>query len=206
MKKIILTVIAIIVALSLVIGLIATIVGADNEGESVAIVGGSDGPTDVYLYGDNVESTNGFLTKLSENEFLSQEVILDLTKFSHEEKDDGTTFFYWRSYGDSTEDVTHKIEMIEKVGMLNRYHYKSYRFDVPKLNKPMSMDVAQDMVEKFAKIFISDKDEISFKNEPTNHTLYDPGHVELWYGDYKSNEYVIAVDLDMGNVIYFEIL
>lgn len=205
MKKIILIVIAAIVALSLLIGAIVNTIGFEVENSSIAIIGGDDGPTEVYSTDSSNEWEDEFLIKLSNNEFLPGEVIANLPEFSKEKTSDGSTLCYWRSYGESKEDVVHKIEVNEKNGKLIRYHYKSYSFDVPLLDTPMPMDTAGQTVNKFAEKFISEDDKIEFKNKPTNHTLYDPDHVEFWFANYKSEEYMIAVNLDMGSVIYFEV-
>lgn len=206
MKKKILIVISIIVALSLLIGAIATVIGTNDEDSSIAIIGGADGPTEVYVTDGNGGFYDQFIAKLAKNEFLPGEVIANLTEFSVEEDSDGSPFYYWRSYGESNEDVIHKIEMAEEDDKLSRYHYKNYSFDIPLLDTPMPMDDAKDMVDKFSEQFISSDEDIQFKNKPSDHTLYDPGHVELWFANYNSKEYVVAVDLDMGSVVYFEIL
>lgn len=204
MKKKIIIVIGILVVLSLAVGGIASVLNINEGQSSVAIIGGEDGPTAVYYTDEKNKESHPFLLELRENKFLHKEIITDLTEFSLEEDSEGLPLYYWRSYGESKNDVVHKVEMIENKGELIRYHYKNYNFNVPQLNSPMSMEAAAKLVDKFAKQYIAVGEDLSFKNEPSDHTLYDPEHVELWFVDHNSHKYAIAIDLDMGSVIYFE--
>ncbi|MEG1501741.1 MAG: DUF4825 domain-containing protein, partial [Clostridiales bacterium] len=44
-----------------------------------------------------------------------------------------------------------------------------------------------------------------WKNEPAYYSLYDPGHVESWVAVRDDRKYVAMVDLDAGNLLFFNI-
>lgn len=145
-----------------------------------------------------------FPSDLAANGFLSKKIVDALPRFEKNKGSDGQPSYYWSDWDDEKKDVIHKIEMTEQDDVLIAYQYKSYYFDVPNLDSSLSKDEGANMVEKFAEKYIPDYETLSFRNEPSNHTLYDPKHVELWFADRDDKHYTVAVDLDMGAVISYE--
>ncbi len=144
-----------------------------------------------------------FADILSKNGFLSEAIVDAMPDFRTEKSSQGGTLYLWSAWDETEEVFIHKIELNILKGKMEYYSYTQYFFDVPYLDSPLSMKDASDMVKRFASMFLSDNNYLTFENEPAYFSRYDEGHVESWVAEYNGTKHIIMVDLDMGNIVYY---
>ncbi|WHY86742.1 hypothetical protein QNH39_02370 [Neobacillus novalis] len=134
--------------------------------------------------------------------YLPQNVLDNMPNFRQEDLNE-STLYLWSKKEPNSDNFIHKIEVIFNENGFKQYHYKNYSFDL-KENK-ISKDVANKMVENFAKSFISDGDQLSFVNKPAWDSLYEKDVVESWVSEKDNKEYIVMVNLSYGYVEFFTI-
>lgn len=147
-----------------------------------------------------------FLSDLENNDYLPDQVLKALPDFKENKNEDGSTFYIWSKWDDEKDDYVHNIQMIAKDDELLEYHYKSYYFKVPHLEKSLSHKSANTLVNNFAKTFLYDAEELLFENDPENQiqSLYNPNHVETWTATSNSGTHSIVVNLDIGGIVFYK--
>lgn len=172
---------------------------------------------DGNLFDINMEDMGEtFISTMRSENFLPAEVISalpdDYEQTVHAKKQGVvSTSYIWNTYDEKAENPEetdiHNIQMTETMGEVTSYVYKNYYFDVPKLDTPMSTEDASKTVDRFAKTFINDYNDLTFDNDPESQiqSLYDPGHIETWTAISGTKTYDIVMDLDTGSVIYYKV-
>lgn len=165
------------------------------------------------------EQMESFAKMLGENGFLQKEVTDQMTEVKKEKSEEDSDEIVYivtptkeavKEFEKADESSAwpggvHNIQYSCNEGKLNFYHYKNYTYKLKEKTKAISKEEAAKLVEKFAKVFIENGDELKFVNREDKQysSLYDPGAVETWTAKKGNLEYSIVVDFRDGTVVYF---
>lgn len=146
-----------------------------------------------------------FVSDLEKNNFLPEQILQALPDYKVKKEDDGTTLYMWSDWDKEKKDYIHNIQMVSDGDQLLNYHYKNYYFEEQILEESITKEDASKMVRNFARTFLYNSDQLSFKNDSDNQiqSLYDPSHVETWTASTSNGNHSIVVNFDIGGIVYY---